>query len=261
MNCSEARSVWMLYVDSEGDPALHLRVTEHLSGCTACAAWFAAQGEMEDGIRACMAAEASDGAMWNRVLAKAGVLPQPGFRPLSLLVIGTTALAAVVLLVLFVGWHWTSWFAEPPTVAQDAADMHRRWLRGDVPLDFASTSELAVDRYFKANAPFKVHCPPRSNVKFTVQGAAILRITDDLKAGFIVGRVDATPVSILVLDRAALSAFPRDKARLSEGAHLHGHDGDLKTAAKIVGDNIVVVVGRSSPKTLETLLDAYGSYH
>ena len=40
MNCTEARQYWMLFLDSEGDPELHLHIRDHLAKCSACTRWF-----------------------------------------------------------------------------------------------------------------------------------------------------------------------------------------------------------------------------
>jgi hypothetical protein len=263
MNCTEARKTWMLYLDSEGDPQSHLQVSQHLGRCPACAEWFARQQQLEDAVRDRLAAGNNTAALWDRVLGKAGLLSRPRFGSRRRLGMGGLVAASAVLLVAFLGWPWGHQPppSDVPELAQDAAELHKRWLDGQFQPDFASMSELDVDRYFKANAPFKVHCPPRSNVNFSVQGAAVRSLRDRHKAGFIVGRVGTTPVSILVLDRSSLAAFPHDQARLAGGGRHRCQEGGYQMASAVLADNVVVVIGNTRPETLETLLDAYGSYH
>lgn len=263
MNCTEARKNWMLYLDSEGDHGLHLRVAEHLGGCPDCAAWFARQQQLEEAVRDRLAAGDSTPALWDRVLDRAGLAPRRRVRHRLLVVAGGLAAAAALLLVAVFALPWGRQSPPPdqtPELAQDAVELHQRWLNGEVKPDFASTSELDVDRYFKANAPFRVHCPPRSDVNFVVQGAGMRSLRDRHRAGLIVGRVGDTPVSILVLDRQSLSAFPHDQARLAGGRHRCREGGYLMVSA-VLSDNVVVVVGDTRPETLDRLLDAYGSYH
>jgi hypothetical protein len=178
--------------------------------------------------------------------------------------VGGLVAAAAVLLVVLLGRPWARRPQPPgetPELARDPADLHRRWLDGEVRPDFASTSEPDVDRYFKANAPFKVHCPPRSDVNFAVQGAGIRSPEGRPKAGFLVGRVGDTPVSILVIDRSNLSSFPRDRARLAGGGRHRCREAGYQMVSALLADNVVVVVGDTRPETLDKLLDAYGSYH
>jgi hypothetical protein len=262
MNCTEARKNWMLYLDSEGDPRLHLQITDHLGCCPGCAEWFARQQHLEEAVRDCLAAGGSSPALWGRVLDRTG-LARRRVRPRVLITAGSLVAAAALLLVAVFGSPWSRQPQPPgqvPELARDAAELHKRWLSGDVRPEFASTSELDVDRYFKANAPFKVHCPPRSDVNFAVQGAGMRSLRDRHQAGLIVGRVGETPVSILVLDRQSLSAFPRDQARLA-GGRRRCREGGYLTVSAALSDNVVVVVGNTRPETLDKLLDAYGSYH
>jgi hypothetical protein len=263
MTCTEARKNWMLYLDSEGDPQLHLRVTEHLGRCPACAEWFAQQQRLEAAVRDRLASGDRTPALWGRVLSRAGLVPRSRFRRRPLYVGGGLVAAAAVILVVILGrpgGRQPQPPAEIPELARNAAELHQKWVRGEVRPDFASTSELDVDRYFKANAPFKVHCPPRSDVNFAVQGAGMRSLQERHKAGFIVGRVGDTPVSILVLDRQSLSAFPDDQSRLAGGRH-RCLEGGYQMVSAVVADNVVVVIGNTRPETLDELLDAYGSYH
>jgi anti-sigma factor RsiW len=251
MTCAEARDNWMLYLDSEGDAALHLQVGEHLGRCPDCAGWFARRRRLEDEVNARLAAGEASPAVWGRVLAGAGLAPRRR-RPRLLLAGAVAAVAACAALV------WLTWPA--PELGREAARLHRGWLAGEVRPDFASTSELAVDRYFKAHAPFRVHCPPRSDVRFAVEGAGLHPLADGHPAGYIVGRVEGAPVSILVLDRRRLARFPRDEGRLAAGRR-RSSDGGFQMVAALLADNVVVVTGRAPPETLDRLLDAYGSYH
>jgi hypothetical protein len=263
MNCTEARKNWMLYLDSEGDPQLHLHIGDHLGRCPACAEWFAHQQQLEDAVRDRLAAGGSTPVLWGRVLDKAGLASRRRLRSRPLFIAsGLVGVAALLLAGIF-GWPWGTQpqpQGQTPELARDAAELHQRWLDGEVHPDFASTSELDVDHYFKANAPFKVHCPPRSDVNFAVQGAGMRSLQERHKAGFIVGRVGDTPVSILVLDRQSLSAFPHDQTRLAVGRR-RCREGGYQMVAAVLADNVVVVIGNTRPETLDKLLDAYGSYH
>ena len=97
MNCTEARKNWMLYLDSEGDPQLHLHIGDHLGRCPACAEWFARQQQLEDAVRDRLAAGDSTPVLWGRVLDKAGLAPR---RPRRLLTqIGAAVALAVAALL------------------------------------------------------------------------------------------------------------------------------------------------------------------
>ncbi len=106
-----------------------------------------------------------------------------------------------------------------------------------------------------------VHCPPRTDAAFAVTGAGLCRVQGGNEAAYLVGRVGQAPVSILILDRRSLSAFPHDQAQLQGGRRHRGRAGAYAMVSGLVADNVVVVIGAAPPEALERLLIAYGSYH
>jgi anti-sigma factor RsiW len=252
MNCNEARQHWMLFLDSEGDPELHLRIREHIGGCPDCAAWFAKQGNVENKINEALSSGQPTPQLWHRVLSHAKV-PQAPRRQRRWLALGTAATAAAVLIVLLVFLK----LREPSTpteLARNAADWHEQWQRGNVRPELESTSDHEVDRYLKARVPFRVHCPPHTDVQFSVQGAGVCFMKDQRQAAYIVGSVGNSPVSILVLDKSNLDGFPQS------GFH-HRKEGMYRVASAVIADKTVIVIGTASPEVLERLLNAYGTYH
>lgn len=262
MNCTETRRHWMLYLDSEGDAELHLRIREHLAVCPACAAWFTEQERVERAIVRQLRVGEETPELWRRVLTKAEIHP-PGVRlgRRRILLGGAIAAAAAILIAVWLGRPRPQASQEPPHLSRSAAEWHAEWERGEVRPDFASTSDREVDRYLKAKAPFRVHCPPRTDVNFAVQGAGIRQLNNLQAAAYIVGRVGEDRVSILVLDRGGLETFPQDRAHLQANRRHHCREGPYDMVAGIVADNVVLVIGTAPPEKLERLLDAYGTYH
>jgi anti-sigma factor RsiW len=260
MNCDEARHNWMLYFDSEGDPALRLRVRDHLAACPDCAAWFARQEQLERAVATRLAAGEEAPGLWDRVLAGAGITPRPAQRRRRWLALAGILATAALSLALWLGLE-PGERPETPVLARDAADLHERWARGGMRPDLVSASDDEVDRYLKARAPFPVHCPPRTDVAFAVKGAGLCRVQGGQQAAYIVGRVGQAPVSILVLDRRSLAAFPHDQAHLRGGRRHRCREGDYEMISGVVADNVVVVIGTAPPEALERLLTAYGTYH
>jgi anti-sigma factor RsiW len=260
MNCSEARHHDLAYLDGEADPELRLRIDEHLEGCPACVAWFGRQERLERTIRDRLASGRATPEMWDRILARAGVQPRPARRPSRRFVLGGLLSAAAILLLALLAGHWAR-RQERSELAHDAATLHGRWLRGELSPELTSNSDAEVDRFLKARVPFRVHCPPRTDVDFTVQGAGVCSVESRQQAAYIVGRVEHSPVSILVLDRTSLATFPHDRARLRRGRRHHVRAGDYRMVSGVVADNVVVVVGAAPDEVLEKLFNAYGTYH
>jgi len=257
MICSEARHHAPTYLDGEAESGLCHDIDDHLSGCPACADWFSRQDRLERAIRERLAAGHATPELWGRILDRAGLRPRKARTPRRLALVGLFTAAAAVLLVGLIG-PWRGAPTGPPELAHDAAELHGRWLRGEVRPDFVSESDLEVDRYLKASLPFRVHCPPRSDVAFAVQGAGVCSLEGRHRAAYIVGRVDREPVSILVLDRSRMMAFPEGQTH--PGERRHRREGRYRMVSGLVADNVVVVTGTAPVEALERLLDAYGTY-
>ncbi len=254
MTCNEARQNWMLYVDSEGDPELHLRLSDHLAGCPACAEWLTRQQRFEEAL-AHRLAEPEDPRLWGRVLTGAGVT-----RPVRsrLLLPGGSLAAALVLLAALLAW---SRFRQPAPaeLPRLTTDCHERHLRGVSQVEFLSQDDQAIERYIRRQVPFPVHWPPRKEVGFVVEGAGVCRWAPEPMVYFV-GRVERTSVSIFVLDRATLDTFPHDRDRLAGGGgRCRRREGGYQTVSGLTDDNVVVVVGTAPPDVLEKVLNAYAS--
>lgn len=258
MTCNEVRQHWMLYLDSEGDPELHFRIHNHVAMCPECAEWLAKRQRLEQALTERLVAGAATPELWQRILAKVG-RPTVGRRR-WLLYSGALAAAAMILVAIVVGLQLAG-RSESSELAGIAADWHQQWLQGRIQPDKVSNSDEEVDRYLKEKVSFHVHCPPRTDVKFAVQGAGVRFLKDHQQAAYIVGQVEQAPVSILVLDRASLALFPQESARLQGGKRHRCTERSYQMVSGIVADNVVVVIGQAAPDELEKLLNAYGSYH
>src|SRR5438094_779497 len=100
MTCNEVRQHWMLYLDSEGDPELHFRISDHLGMCGACAEWFAQQQRFERALAEHLADGEATPELWARVLSRAGIADPARARRRRVIFGGITAAAAVFLAVV-----------------------------------------------------------------------------------------------------------------------------------------------------------------
>jgi anti-sigma factor RsiW len=257
MTCNEVRQHWMLYLDSEGDAELHFRISDHLGMCPACAEWFARQQRFEQELTARLAEGTATPELWDRVLDRVGIRPTAGSRRRWVVWSGVFA-AACLAAVLILRANAPSRESDLPKIA---AQWHERLLQGSVQADLVSTSDHEVDQYLKKRVPFRVHCPPRTDVNFAVRGAGVCDVKDRHQAAYIVGQVDGAQISILVLDRSSLNAFPKESAHLTSGSHHRCREGNYQMVSGVIADNVVLVIGAASPDALERLLNAYGTYH
>ncbi len=276
MNCNEARQHLILYLDSEGDPELHFRISDHLGMCPECAEWFAKQQHFEQAINERLAEGEATPALWDRVLIRAGINGAVPARRRWLVFGGMLAAAACIVAAIVYGtvaelargreglnsgeFSYTA-DSHGSELATIAAAWHEHWAAGSLKPEFVSESDEQVETYLKGQVPFRVHCPPRKDVNFAVAVAGV-RAAKDQPAAYIVGQVDQSAISIVVLAKESLDAFPNDRAQLTQGRGRHRcRERNYQMVSGITADNVVVVIGVASPETLEKVLSAYGSYH
>jgi len=258
MNCEEMRRHWNLYHDSEGDADLHFRIGEHLAVCAPCAQWFDQQSRLEVLLADKLRSQSPTPAIWDRVLHQTGLAPKPpaATRRWSWLL----GVAACLLLLVAVSWSVLRRNRPPGhDLANLSAELHHRLEAGEETLQFRSESDLEVENYLRDRVPFPVRCPPRKDAGFVVQGAGVFRIADQ-PAAYLFGHVDATPVSIFVLSRDKLAAFPAQRpALLEEGTHRN-QEGAYQVVMAGIDRNAVLAIGQTDPALLDRVLHAYGTY-
>jgi hypothetical protein len=247
----------MLYLDSEGDAELHFRINDHLAMCPGCAEWFSQQTRLESLIAKKLGSQPSTPELWNRVFGHCG-LEQPAAERRWHWLAGVAVAAAVVVVAL----HWTwNHFRVPPSLdlAKLSAARHERLVAGKEIPQFESRSDLEVENYLRERVSFSVRCPPRKDAGFAVEGAGVCNLGAQ-PAAYLSGRVDEAPVSIFVLDRDSLAAFPhQQEALLKEKTH-RCQEGRYAMVLGVVDKNAVLVIGQTEPERLEKVLNAYGSY-
>jgi len=254
MNCNEVRQHWDLYHDSEGDPALHFHINEHLASCPDCAEWFAQQSRLDHLLADKLKSGPPTPELWDRVVSGAG-LKQPVSSRRWLLLAGVAASAAAVFL------FWGKFFSPQSgeDLGQLSAQWHERLARGKEAVQFHSESDLAVEAYLRKRVSFPVRCPPRKDAGFAVRGAGTGELGGQ-PAAYLAGTVDSTPVSIFILHKESLDRFPDQlHAVRHENPHRY-REGEYQMVLRVIDRNAVIAVGRAPADSLEKVLSAYASY-
>jgi hypothetical protein len=79
-------------------------------------------------------------------------------------------------------------------------------------------------------------------------------------AAYLVGNVQQKPVSIFILARDSLSAFPHQAAALRKEPIHHCREGDFEMVLSVIDRNLVLVIGQAQDEQLVEVLRAYGTY-
>jgi anti-sigma factor RsiW len=255
MNCDEVRRHWDLYHDSEGDAELHWQISEHLGDCAECAEWYAKQSRLEDLVSERLARVQVDEQLWQAVLAGSGIMPAVRQRRWMLF---SAVFACAATLLLALGWFWNS-ASDSSNLTALATTWHQGLLDGDNSPSFTSRSDREVEEHLRHEVSFRVRCPPRADSGFNVEGAETLTLAGE-QAAVVVGRVDQEPVSVFVLSRDSLAAFPRQAKSMPRDGIQQLHERGFEMAYSVIDRNLVLVVGRAPPARLLRVLKAYGTY-
>jgi hypothetical protein len=251
MRCNEARQHWNLYHDSEGDAELHFQISEHLGVCPACAEWFAQQSRLEALLAEKLRSQPRTPALWQQVLSRCGLKRRVAARRWF----WSAGLAACVTVAVALFWY----FSRPPDLAKLTAAWHRRLAAAEETLPFRSTSDLKVEGFLREQVRFPVRCPPRKDTGFAVQGAGVCRLADQ-PAAYLCGSVDGAPVSVFVLARDSLAAFPHQAEALHKEKTHRCQEGPYAMVLGVIDQNAVLVIGQTDTDRLDRVLRGYGSY-
>jgi len=265
MNCQEARRHWNLYFDSEGDAELHFQLNEHLGSCSGCTQWFDQQSRLESLIEQRLVVADDNAAQrdaadvdWSAILINAGVTPAKASR--SWLFMSSAILALAASLLVMVGYLAYGWqMGDTADLARLSAEVHGHVSNGGLRPDFESESDIEVDRYLLSRVSFPVRCPPRKDSGFAVRGAGLCELANQPTA-YVVGLVDDRPVSIFVLPRESLAAFPQQQMELLRNSIGRTADGERKMVYAMIDQNVVLVVGEADQGKLTRVLKSYGTY-
>lgn len=263
MTCTEARQHWMLYLDSEGDPDLHLRINDHLGGCPACAEWFTKQGWLERALAEKLRGDGADPALWARVLSGSGLPPGQSrrrWRKPTLVLAGVAVAVGLAVAIPYVlPSRPPARPNEPVTLTRLTVDCHERHLRGTSRVEFLTRDGPEAERYVRGQVDFPVHAPKPAGLAFAVEGAGVCRWSPKPMVYFA-GRLDQTSVSVFVLSRESLDAFPSERDRLLQsGGRWRDRESGYETVCGLKGDCVVMLVGTTPPESLDRLFDAYGA--
>lgn len=257
MHCDDVKRHWSLYHDSEGDANQHFRVSEHLAVCPDCADWFDQQSRFERLLTDKLSRETKTESTWSQVLHSVGIASELSRKtPRRNRFLAIAAMAAVVWIGVWTAYRW---FPPGDDLAKASVAWHERLESGEETLQFRSASDLEVEQYLRSRVPFPVRCPPRKDAGFEVQGAGAFRMGDQ-PAAYLHGRVDTAPVSIFVLSRERLDAFPAYRRALQGDGAVRRREQAYEVVMAGIDRNAVLAVGRVDSELLNRVLRAYGTY-
>ncbi len=259
MKCHEARNLFPLYYDSEGDAEVQLRISDHLAMCGECREWYDREarqvGSLESALRA---DDGPNTELWTRIEELCQPNPVPhstGWRRWSL--------AAALLLAVagFSSWLVLNAGLSDEHLSAQAAVFHDEYASGVRAPAVQSDSINEIETWLRGHVDFSVRCPPPSDESFQLQGADVRQFREHPGA-HIVGTLKGRPVSVFVLRGESLREFPHLRDHLSSTGGKHQcREGRYQMVAVLLHGHVVLAMGEDAPEVLTKILLSYGSHH
>ena len=213
MSCEHSNTVLHGYLDGELDAARALEFERHLESCPECLAGLEAQETLRSSLQRAQLYETAPVALRRKIRASL-----PALRPVAFSfrwpLVRWVSLAAVALLVAFVGWRMIrNYGVENQYQAAEIVDAHLRSLQAGHLTDVASTDQHTVKPWFDGKLDFSPPVRDFANDGFPFQGGRLDVLHGRTIAALVYGRRKHV-VNVFVWPTSERDAAPRS------GSHL-----------------------------------------
>ena len=188
MSCEHAGSILHGYLDGELDAARASEFERHLESCPECLAALEAQETLRSALQRAQLYEVAPVALRHKIRASLPVARSVAFgsRWTSM---RWVALAAMALLVVFVGWRMIPSFnGENQYQAAELIDAHLRSLQAGHLTDVTSTDQHTVKPWFDGKLDFAPPVRDFTNDGFPLQGGRLDVLRGRAVAALVYGR-------------------------------------------------------------------------
>jgi mycothiol system anti-sigma-R factor len=213
VSCEHSNTVLHGYLDGELDAARALEFERHLESCPECLAALEAQETLRSSLQRAQLYETAPVALRRKIRASLTALRPVAFSfrwPL----VRWVSLAAVALLVAFVGWRMIlNYGVENQYQAAEMVDAHLRSLQAGHLTDVASTDQHTVKPWFDGKLDFSPPVRDFANDGFPLQGGRLDVLHGRTIAALVYGRRKHV-VNVFVWPTSERDAAPRS------GSHL-----------------------------------------
>jgi len=213
VSCEHSNTVLHGYLDGELDAARALEFERHLESCPECLAGLEAQETLRSSLQRAQLYETAPVALRRKIRASL-----PALRPVAFSfrwpLVRWVSLAAVALLVAFVGWRMIrNYGVENQYQAAEMVDAHLRSLQAGHLTDVASTDQHTVKPWFDGKLDFSPPVRDFANDGFPLQGGRLDVLHGRTIAALVYGRRKHV-VNVFVWPTSERDAAPRS------GSHL-----------------------------------------
>ncbi|MEO8426120.1 MAG: zf-HC2 domain-containing protein [Verrucomicrobiota bacterium] len=253
MKCHEVRNLVVAYLDSELDAKTSLEIQLHLQSCAECAELFAQEQKFNERLFRVLRAGPSTPGLWEEVESRLRPARTGGWfvRHWKRVAIGGLGTLVVAGIVWLAGPRFGG---SPLDLARVVGKDHAEFVKGQMGSQFVGRVPEEIARQFEGRLDVEAFAARPASGGFRYEGARLCHLSG-VPAAWTLGRIQETPISLVVFKQSELEHFPRAKERLDSGDPIVcSRTGRYQFAARFVDGYVVCLVGDFRRAELEAVL-------
>ena len=253
MKCNEIRNLVLAYLDSELDAKTSQEIQLHLQSCAECAELYAREQKFNDRVFRVLRVGQATPALWEKVESRLRPARAGGWlvRHWKRVAIGGLATLVVAGIALVVGPQFVGRSLD---LAQVVGEDHAEFVAGEMRSEFVGNVPEEIVQKFEGRLDVHAFSALPAADGFRYEGARLCHLSG-VPVAWTLGRIQDTPVSLVVFKRSELEHFPKAKERLDSGDPIVcSKTGRYQFAVRFVDGYVVCIVGDLQRTKLEAVL-------
>jgi anti-sigma factor RsiW len=253
MKCNEARNLVVAYLDSELDAKTSQEIHLHLQSCAECAELFAREEKFNERLFRMLGVGQSTPALWEKVESQLCRARTGGWflRHWKRVALGGGAALVLAGIVVFVA---PGFAGSSLDLARAVEKDHGEFVAGEMQSQFVGNVPDEIAKKFQGRLDVDAFSARPAADGFRYEGARLCHLSG-VPVAWTLGRIQQTPVSLVVFRRSELEHFPKAKERLESGEPVVcSKAGRYQFAVRYVDGYVVCLVGDLKRTELEAVL-------
>ncbi len=253
MKCNEIRNLALAYLDSELDARTSQEIQLHLQSCAECAELFAREEKFNERMAGVLRVGQFTPAVWEKVESRLRPVRKGGWfsMPWKKVALGSVATLAIAGIVALLAARQA---ATSLDLARVVAKDHDEFVAGVMRSEFVGNVPDEIAKKFQGRLDVDAFAARPAAEGFHYEGARLCHLSG-VPVAWTLGKVQATPVSLVVFKRSELAHFPRAKERLDSGDPVVcSKAGGYQFAVRYVNGYVVCLIGDLKRTELEAVL-------
>jgi len=253
MKCNEIRNLALAYLDSELDAKTSQEIQLHLQSCTECAELFAREEQFNERAFGVLRVGQATPALWEKVESRLRPARTGGWllRHWKRVALGGVAALVIAGVVVFVASRLAGSSLD---LAQAVEKDHGEFVAGEMRSEFVGNVPDEIAKKFQGRLDVNAFTARPAADGFHYEGARLCHLSG-VPVAWMLGRIQQTPVSLVVFKRSELAHFPKAKERLDSGDPVVcSKAGRYQFAVRFVNGYVVCLIGDMKRTELEAML-------